>query len=44
MGAETVNAVDFSNRAQLIAAGYAAGQRAIEQIRLAQNSNYKKRK
>ena len=35
---------DFSNRAQLIAAGYSAGQRAIEQIRLAQNSNYKKRK
>jgi NTE family protein len=35
---------DFSNRAQLIAAGFAAGQRAIEQIKLAQNSNYKKRK
>jgi NTE family protein len=35
---------DFSNRAQLIAAGYTAGQRAIEQIRLAQNGNYKKRK
>ena len=35
---------DFSNRAQLITAGYVAGQRAIEQIRLAQNSNYKKRK
>lgn len=35
---------DFSNRAQLIAAGFTAGQRAIEQIKLAQNSNYKKRK
>jgi NTE family protein len=35
---------DFSNRAQLIAAGFAAGQRAVEQIKLAQNSNYKKRK
>ena len=35
---------DFSNRAQLIAAGYSAGQRAIEQIRLAQNGNSKKRK
>lgn len=35
---------DFSNRAQLIAAGYSGEQRAIEQIRLAQNSNYKKRK
>lgn len=32
MGAETV-----------IAVAYSAGQRAIEQIRLAQNSNYKKR-
>ena len=35
---------DFSNRAQLIAAGYSAGQKAIEQIRLAQNGGVKKRK
>ncbi|MDO8769484.1 MAG: patatin-like phospholipase family protein [Burkholderiaceae bacterium] len=28
---------DFNNRAQLIAAGFAAGQRAIEQIKLAQH-------
>jgi NTE family protein len=35
---------DFSNRSQLIAAGFAAGQRAVEQIKLAQNSSYKKRK
>lgn len=35
---------DFSNRAQLIAAGFTAGQRAIEQIKMAQNGNYKKRK
>lgn len=34
---------DFGNRAQLIAAGLTAGQRAVEQIRLAQNS-VKKRK
>ena len=35
---------DFGNRAQFIAAGFTAGQRAIEQIKMAQNSNYKKRK
>lgn len=35
---------DFGNRAALIAAGFTAGQRAIEQIKLAQNSSYKKRK
>lgn len=35
---------DFSNRAQLIAAGYAAGQRAVEQIRQAQNAGVKKRR
>jgi NTE family protein len=35
---------DFGNRAQLITAGFTAGQRAIEQIKLAQNGNYKKRK
>jgi NTE family protein len=35
---------DFGNRAQLIAAGFTAGQHAIEQIRLAQNGSYKKRK
>lgn len=34
---------DFGNRAQLIAAGFTAGQRAIEHIRQAQN-NSKKRK
>ena len=34
---------DFGNRAQLIAAGLTAGQRAVEQIRQAQN-NSKKRK
>lgn len=35
---------DFSNRAQLIAAGYSAGQKSIEQIRLAQNGGIKKRR
>ncbi|MEO6293202.1 MAG: patatin-like phospholipase family protein [Burkholderiaceae bacterium] len=35
---------DFSNRAQLIAAGYSAGQKAVEQIRMAQNGGVKKRK
>lgn len=35
---------DFSNRAQLIAAGYSAGQKAVEQIRLAQNGGVKKRR
>ncbi len=35
---------DFNNRAQLIAAGFAAGQRAIEQIRLAQHGGMKKRR
>lgn len=35
---------DFNNRAQLIAAGFSAGQKAIEQIRLAQNGGVKKRK
>lgn len=35
---------DFSNRAQLIAAGYSAGQSAIGQIRLAQNGGVKKRR
>ncbi|MDO8457980.1 MAG: patatin-like phospholipase family protein [Burkholderiaceae bacterium] len=35
---------DFNNRAQLIAAGYAAGQRAVEQIRMAQNAGMKKRR
>lgn len=34
---------DFSNRAQLITAGYSAGQKAIEQIRMAQNGGMKKR-
>lgn len=34
---------DFSNRAQLIAAGYSAGQKAIEQIRQARNGGIKKR-
>jgi NTE family protein len=35
---------DFSNRAQLIAAGYSAGQKAVEQIKLAQNGGIKKRR
>ena len=30
---------DFSNRAQLIAAGYSAGQKAVEQIRLARGGS-----
>lgn len=34
---------DFTNRAQLIAAGYAAGQEAIGQIRLAQKNGGKRR-
>lgn len=34
---------DFSNRAQLIAAGYVAGQRAVEQIRMAQNGGRKRK-
>ncbi len=35
---------DFGNRAQLIAAGFSAGQKAIEQIKLAQNGGMKKRR
>ena len=34
---------DFGNRAQLIAAGYSAGQKAIEQIRQARSGGVKKR-
>ena len=34
---------DFGNRAQLIAAGYSAGQKAIEQIRHARSGGAKKR-
>lgn len=34
---------DFSNRAQLIAAGYSAGQKAVEQIRLARSGGVKRR-
>ena len=34
---------DFSNRAQLIAAGFSAGQKAIEQIHMAQNGGRKRR-